>query len=91
MSSPSIEAAAREHQRLLHELYSATPDDLFHDLTQAVQAAQLSVHGIDHVAPGSAQRLERLAEHLDGCRRQALKLAQRLRAQSSVIGQQGLS
>jgi hypothetical protein len=74
------DAAAREHQRLLCELYGTSPDQMLIDLQQALQGARLRVHTIDPEAPGSAASLDRLAEHLDGCRRQALKLAQRVRA-----------
>jgi hypothetical protein len=73
-------AAAREHQRLLRELYSASPDEMLNDLQQAIGAAHLRVDNIVPGATGSAATLDRLAEHLDGCRRQALKLAQRIRA-----------
>jgi len=76
----SIDAAAREHRRLLRELYSASPYEMLSELQQAIGAAHLRVDNIALEATGSAATLDRLAEHLDGCRRQALKLAQRIRA-----------
>lgn len=91
MSVPAVEAAAREHQRLLLQLYSGTPDEMLGDLQQGLQGALLRARNTDPAKPGSAASLDRLAEHLDGCRRQALKLAQRLRAHTSITGQHELS
>lgn len=76
-------AAAREHQRLLRELYSAPSAEMLGDLQRAMATASLHARNADLQKPGSAAALERLAEHLDGCRRQALKIAQRLRAHQS--------
>jgi hypothetical protein len=81
--SHAMAAAAREHQRLLCELYTASPDEMLRDLQQAVGAAHLRVDNIGHAAIGSAASLDRLAEHLDGCRRQALKLAQHIRSRQA--------
>lgn len=76
-------AAAREHQRLLAELYSAAPVEMHDDLQRALHAASLRARNADLTKPESAAAFERLAEHLDGCRRQALKLAQRIRSQQA--------
>lgn len=75
--------AAREHQRLLSELYSTPPVEMHDDLQRALHAASLRACNADLTKPESAAAFERLAEHLDGCRRQALKLAQSLRARQA--------
>lgn len=79
----AMTAAAREHHRLLLELYGTSPDQMLGDLQQALQAAILRTRNIGLAVPESAATLDRLAEHLDGCRRQALKLAQCIRSRQA--------
>lgn len=76
-------AATREHQRLLAELYSAPPVEMHSDLQRALHAATVRALNADLTTLQGAAAFERLAEHLDGCRRQALRIAQRIRAKQA--------